>query len=190
MLENVFTFFNMIFVFIAVILIAVGSYGELTFIVIIVLNTGIGIVQELVSKKKLDDLSLLAKTRAKVMREGKLCEVDTEELVEDDIVYYGAGSQIHADGTVVTGEIQVNEGLLTGEADEITKGAGKELFSGSYVISGECYARLTKVGEESYGARLTAEAQKTTRQKKPGMMKSLTYLLYIIGVFILSLIHI
>lgn len=186
-LENVFTFFNMIFVFIAVILIAVGSYGELTFIVIIVLNTGIGIVQELASKKKLDDLTLLAKTRAKVMRDGKLCEVDTEELVEDDIVYYGAGSQIHADGTVINGEIQVNEGLLTGESDEITKVAGKELFSGSYVISGECYARLTKVGEESYGAKLTAEAQKTTRQKKPGMMKSLTYLLYIIGVFIVPI---
>ncbi len=186
-LENVFTFFNMIFVFIAVILIAVGSYGELTFIIIIVLNTGIGIVQELASKKKLDDLTLLAKARAKVIRDGKLCEVDTEELVEDDIVYYGAGSQIHADGTVIEGEIQVNEGMLTGEADEITKIAGKELFSGSYVISGECYARLTKVGEESYGARLTAEAQKTTRQKKPGMMKSLTYLLYIIGVFIVPI---
>ena len=100
-----------------------------------------------------------------------------EELVEDDIVYYGAGSQIHADGEVIHGEIQVNEGLLTGEADEITKKPGMELFSGSYVISGECYARLTKVGEESYGARLTAEAQKTTRRKKPGMMKSLTQLL-------------
>lgn len=186
-LENVFTFFNMIFVFIAVILIAVKSYRELTFIVIIVLNTAIGIVQELISKKKLDNLSLLARTKAKVIREGKLCEVDTEELVEDDIVYYGAGSQIHADGEVIHGEIQVNEGLLTGEADEITKKPGMELFSGSYVISGECYARLTKVGEESYGARLTAEAQKTTRRKKPGMMKSLTQLLYLIGVFIVPI---
>lgn len=186
-LENVFTFFNMIFVFIAVILIAVGAFKELTFIVIIVLNTGIGIVQELISKKKLDDLSVLAKTKVKVVREGQIYEVDTEDLVEDDIVYYGAGSQIHADGKVIAGEIQVNEGLLTGESDEITKNSGKELFSGSYVISGECYARLTKVGEESYGARLTAEAQKTTRQKKPGMMKSLTYLLYIIGVFIVPI---
>ena len=186
-LENVFTFFNMIFLFIAVILIGVGSYRELTFIIIIVLNTAIGIIQELASKKKLDDLSLLAKTKAKVVRDGNIYEVDTEELVEDDIVYYGAGSQIYADGEVVAGEIQVNEGLLTGESDEITKVSGKELFSGSYVISGECYARLTKVGEESYGARLTAEAQKTTRQKKPGMMKSLTYLLYIIGVFIVPI---
>lgn len=186
-LENVFTFFNMIFVFLAVILIAVGSYGELTFIVIIVLNTAIGIVQELLSKKKLDNLSLLAKTKAKVVREGQLCEVDTEEVVEDDIVYFGAGSQIYADGNVIAGEIQVNEGLLTGESDEITKVPGKELFSGSYVISGECYARLTKVGEESYGARLTAEAQKTVRQKKPGMMKSLTHLLYIIGVLLVPI---
>lgn len=186
-LENVFTFFNMIFVFLAVILIAVGSYGELTFIVIIVLNTAIGIVQELISKKKLDNLSLLAKTKAKVVREGQLCEVDTEEVVEDDIVYFGAGSQIYADGNVIAGEIQVNEGLLTGESDEITKVPGKELFSGSYVISGECYARLTKVGEESYGARLTAEAQKTVRQKKPGMMKSLTHLLYIIGVLLVPI---
>ncbi len=186
-LENVLTFFNMIFVFIAVILIAVGSYRELTFIVIIVLNTAIGIAQELVSKKKLDDLSLLAKTKAKAIRDGEICEIDTEELVEDDVVYYGAGSQIHADGEVISGEIQVNEGLLTGESDEITKTPGKELYSGSYVISGECYARLTKVGEESYGARLTAEAKKTTRQKKPGMMKSLTYLLYLIGAFIVPI---
>lgn len=186
-LENVFTFFNMIFMFIAAVLIAVGAFKELTFIVIIVLNTGIGIVQELISKKKLDDLSLLAKTKAKVIREGQIYEVDTEDLVEDDIVYYGAGSQIHADGKVIAGEIQVNEGLLTGESDEITKDPGKELFSGSYVISGECYARLTRVGEESYGAKLTAEAQKSTRQKKPGMMKSLTYLLYIIGVFIVPI---
>lgn len=186
-MENVFTFFNMIFVFLAVILIAVGSYGELTFIVIIVLNTAIGIVQELISKKKLDNLSLLAKTKAKVVREGQLCEVDTEEVVEDDIVYFGAGSQIYADGNVIAGEIQVNEGLLTGESDEITKVPGKELFSGSYVISGECYARLTKVGAESYGARLTAEAQKTVRQKKPGMMKSLTHLLYIIGVLLVPI---
>ena len=116
-LENVFTFFNMIFVFIAAVLIAVGAFKELTFIVIIVLNTGIGIVQELISKKKLDDLSLLAKTKAKVIREGQIYEVDTEDLVEDDIVYYGAGSQIHADGKVIAGEIQVNEGLLTGESD-------------------------------------------------------------------------
>lgn len=186
-LENVFTFFNMIFVFLAVILIAVGSFRELTFIIIIVLNTAIGIVQELVSKKKLDDLSLLAKTNARVIRDGTICEIDTEEMVEDDIVYYGAGSQIHADGEVVSGEIQVNEGLLTGEADEITKTEGMELFSGSYVISGECYARLTRVGEESYGARLTAEAQKTARQKKPGMMKSLTQLLYLIGIFIVPI---
>ncbi|MBU5474057.1 HAD-IC family P-type ATPase [Roseburia sp. MSJ-14] len=186
-LENVFTFFNMIFVFIAAILIAVGAFKELTFIVIIVLNTGIGIVQELISKKKLDDLSLLAKTKAKVVRDGQIYEVDTEDLVEDDIVYFGAGSQIHADGKVIAGEIQVNEGLLTGESDEITKNPGKELFSGSYVISGECYARLTRVGEESYGAKLTAEAQKSTRQKKPGMMKSLTYLLYIIGMFIVPI---
>lgn len=186
-LENVFTFFNMIFVFLTVILIAVGSYGELTFIVIIVLNTTIGIVQELLSKKKLDNLSLLAKTKAKVVREGQLFEVDTEEVVEDDIVYFGAGSQIYADGNVIAGEVQVNEGLLTGESDEITKVPGKELFSGSYVISGECYARLTKVGEESYGVRLTAEAQKTVRQKKPGMMKSLTHLLYIIGVFLVPI---
>ena len=130
-MENVLTFFNMIFVFIAVILIAVGSYRELTFIVIIVLNTAIGIAQELVSKKKLDDLSLLAKTKAKAIRDGEICEIDTEELVEDDVVYYGAGSQIHADGEVISGEIQVNEGLLTGESDEITKTPGKELYSGS-----------------------------------------------------------
>ena len=186
-LENSLTFFNMIFIFLAVVLIAVGSFRELTFLIVIVLNTAIGIGQELISKKKLDDLSLLAKTKAKALRDGKLCTIETEELVEDDIVYYGAGSQIHADGTIISGEISVNEGLLTGEADEIVKKQGQELFSGSYVVAGECYARLTKVGEESYGAKLTAEAQKSTRQKKPGMMKSLTQLLYIIGALLVPI---
>lgn len=183
-LENVFTYFNFIFLFLAAILIAVGSYKELTFLFVILANTAIGIVQELLSKRKLDQLTLLAEAQAQVMREGELVTIPVDELVEDDLVYYKAGCQIAADGKVILGEVQVNEALVTGEADEIIKKEGDELLSGSFIISGECYEKLTRVGEKSYGASLTKEAKKAVKRTKPGMMKALTQLLYVIGVVI------
>lgn len=183
-LENVFTYFNFIFLFLAAILIAVGSYKELTFLFVILANTAIGIVQELLSKRKLDQLTLLAGAQVQVMRGGELVTIPVDELVEDDLVYYKAGCQIAADGTVILGEVQVNEALVTGEADEIIKKEGDELLSGSFIISGECYGRLTRVGEASYGANLTKEAKKAVKRTKPGMMKALTQLLYVIGVVI------
>lgn len=182
--ENVCTYFNFIFLFLAAILIAVGSYKELTFLFVILANTAIGIVQELLSKRKLDQLTLLAEARVQVMRGGKLVTISVDDLVEDDLVYYKADCQIAADGTVILGEVQVNEALVTGEADEITKKEGDELLSGSFIISGECYGKLTRVGEASYGARLTKEAKRAIKRTKPGMMKALTQLLYVIGVVI------
>lgn len=183
-LENVFTYFNFIFFFLAVILIAVGSYSELTFLLVIAANTAIGIVQELLSKKKLDELTLLSKKEVQTIRGGELVSVLADELVEDDIVYFSAGDQICADSEIIEGELQVNEALVTGEAEEIEKKKGEELLSGSFVVSGECYGRLTRVGEASYGARLTLEAKKAGKRKKPGMMKSLDRLLCVIGIII------
>lgn len=183
--ENVFTYFNFIFLFIAAVLIAVGSYKELTFLLVIAANTAIGIVQELLSKKKLDKLTLLAREEVQTVREGKLIKVPADELVEGDLVYFSGGDQVCADSEILEGEIQVNEALVTGEAEEIGKKRGDELLSGSFVVSGECYGRLTRVGEASYGAKLALEAKKAGKRKQPGMMKSLNYLLFVIGIVII-----
>ena len=186
-LENLFSFFNIIFYIIAGFLIAVGSFGELIFLLVVAANTAIGIIQELHAKKKLDSLSLLSAPRAQVVRDGELTTVYTAQLVQDDLVLLGAGNQISADAMVVSGAVQVNESLLTGEADEVAKGVGSELLSGSFVVSGKCYAVLTRVGAESYAARLTNEAKKSKKSHLPGMMRSLNRLLIAIGILIVPI---
>jgi len=186
-LENLFSFFNLIFFVIAAFLIAVGSFGELVFLLVVAANTAIGIVQELISKKKLDALSLLSAPRAQVIRDGQLETIPTAELVQDDLVILAAGNQISADGEVVAGTVQVNESLLTGESDEIVKQPGDTLLSGSFVVSGKCRAVLTRVGSESYAARLTQEAQKSKKSHLPGMMRSLNRLLIAIGILIVPI---
>ena len=186
-LENLFSFFNIIFYIIAGFLIAVGSYGELIFLLVVAANTAIGIIQELHAKKKLDSLSLLSAPRAQVVRDGELTTVYTAQLVQDDLVLLGAGNQISADAMVVSGAVQVNESLLTGESDEVAKGVGSELLSGSFVVSGKCYAVLTRVGAASYAARLTNEAKKSKKSHLPGMMRSLNRLLIAIGILIVPI---
>ena len=136
-LENVFSFFNLIFFVLAGILIAVGSFDELLFLGVVLANTAIGIVQELLSKKKLDELSLLSAPKSQVIRDGKSVTVPTSSLVKDDLVVLGAGNQITADAQVVSGSVQVNESLITGESDEIAKNPGDTLLSGSFVVSGK-----------------------------------------------------
>ena len=162
-LENLFSFFNIIFYIIAGFLIAVGSFGELIFLLVVAANTAIGIIQELHAKKKLDSLSLLSAPRSQVVRDGIEGTIPTSHLVQDDLVILSAGNQIPADAKVVSGSVQVNESLITGESDEITKGEGSELLSGSFVVSGKCYAVLTHVGAESYASRLTNEAKNPKR---------------------------
>ena len=132
-LENLFSFFNLIFFIIAGFLIAVGSFGELIFLLVVAANTAIGIIQELHAKKKLDALSLLSAPRAQVIRDSKVTTIPTADLVKDDLVVLSAGNQIAADAKVVSGSVQVNESLITGESDEISKGVGSELLSGSFV---------------------------------------------------------
>ena len=146
--ENVFTYFNLIFAVLAVLLCIAGSFRDLTFLPVILANTLIGIIQEVRAKQVLDNLSMLNAPRSAVVRDGKKKIVDSEELVLDDIVIFKAGSQVCADAEVCAGEVQVNESLLTGESDEITKRRGDKLMSGSFIVSGQCHARLDKVGED------------------------------------------
>ena len=186
--SNVFTYFNAIFALFAAALISVRSpISNILFMGVVVINTVIGIVQELRSKKALDALNILRSPKAMVIRDGEETETTTDQLVRDDVVVFSAGDQVCADALVLSGECMVNEALVTGEADEIRKGPGSELLSGSFLVSGECRARLTAVGADSFVNRLTLEAK---RQKKPrlrGMMRSLSDLVKWIGIIIVPM---
>ena len=185
--ENVFTYFNLIFAVLAVLLILVGSFRDLTFLPVIIANTLIGIVQEIRSKKVLDKLTVLNAPKAQVLREGALHTIQSEDLVLDDVVRWEAGNQICADAVVLEGEVQVNESLLTGEADEISKKTGDSLMSGSFIVSGSCYARLEKVGKDSYISRLTLEAKAEKTREQSEMMRSLTKLIKMVGFVIIPI---
>ena len=186
--SNVFTYFNLIFTILAILLIVVGSFKDLSFMLIIFANTGIGIFQELRSKKTLDNLRFAKMPRCACIRNGYRIEVNTEELVLDDTVILSSGSQIPADAVVLDGSVNVNESLITGESDEIEKLPGDELLSGSYVISGECAAQLTAVGKDSYINRLTAEATKQNKKDNESqMVKSLDRLVLFIGIAIIPI---
>ncbi len=182
---NMFTYFNLMFFVLAAAILSVGSYQNLLFLVVIVINTLIGIIQELNAKRTLDKLVLLSAPKAAAVRDGVVVSLPTDKIVLDDIVVFKTGNQIYADGAVLDGEVQVNESLITGESDDISKLKGDSLISGSFVVSGECRARLEKVGADSFVAKLTIEAKKNKKRKQTGMMKALTRLLQIIGIAII-----
>lgn len=185
--ENILTYFNLIFAVLGVCLILVGDFTDLLFELLVVANTAIGIVQQIRSKRTIDKLSLLSASRATAVRDGQLVAVKTHELVRDDIVELAAGGQIPADGTVVSGQAQVNEGLITGEADAITKNPGDRMLSGSFVLSGKCRFRLERVGTDSYASRLTLAAKKESAPAKSEMMRSLDMLIRVIGVALIPI---
>ncbi len=179
--ENVFTYFNLIFLVLAVLLCMVGSFRNLTFLPVIITNTLIGIVQEIRAKNTLEKLNMLNAPHANVVRDGKESNVDSEDLVLDDIVIFKSGNQICADAVVVEGEVRVNESLLTGESDEIGKGIGDHLMSGSFVAAGQCYARLEAVGADSYISKLTLEAKAMQKGEQSEMIRSLDKLVKFVG---------
>lgn len=185
--ENVFTYFNLIFLVLAVLLCLVGSFRDLTFLPVIVLNTLIGIIQETRAKKVLDNLTMLNAPHAMVIRDGKKSQINAEDLVVDDIVIFEAGNQVCADAEVCAGEVQVNESLLTGESDEITKRKGDQLMSGSFIVSGQCHARLDKVGADSYISRLTLEAKAMQNTEQSEMIRSLDKLVKWVSVAIIPI---
>lgn len=185
--DNVFTYFNLIFSILALLLCIAGSFRNLTFLPVIILNTLIGIIQEVRAKKVLDNLTMLNAPHAAVIRDGKKSVIDAEELVLDDIVIFKAGNQVCADAEVCAGEVQVNESLLTGEADEITKRKGDSLMSGSFIVSGKCHARLEKVGMDSYISKLTIEAKEMQEGEQSEMIRSLDKLVKCVGIAIIPI---
>ena len=157
--ENICTLFNLLNILIALGLVLVNAWSNLFFLVVIICNIVIGILQELHAKKLVDDLSLLMRQKVSVMRDGVVCSVDVQDLVVDDIMVLSSGEQIVCDAVLIQGEAEVNEALLSGESDPIHKRKKDQLLSGSSIISGKCYARIIHVGEENYANRIASEVK-------------------------------
>ena len=177
-LENLLTFFNLVFLVLAIVLLIGGSsVKNMTFLVIVICNTVIGCFQEIRAKRAVDKLTLVAAQQVRTLREGQIKMIRSDLLVRDDIVEFVAGDQICADAVVRSGEIQVNEALVTGEEDAIRKRPGDELKSGSFVVAGKARAQLTKVGADSFASRLAIEAKADPHAAKSEMMRSLDKLI-------------
>lgn len=185
--SNIFTYFNLIFTILAVFLCLVGSFWNLTFLPVVIGNTVIGIVQELRAKRTLDKMNMLNVPHASAVRDGIRQQIPSEALVKDDVVILSAGDQICADAVVLDGNISVNESLLTGEADEIRKEPGSSLLSGSFVVSGQCCAKLECVGKESYISRLTAQAKAMGSGEQSEMIRSINQLVKWVGILIIPM---
>lgn len=164
-LSSIFTFFNMLYLAITIILIVVGRSDQLIFLFAVIPNVLIGLIQEIISKKKIDKLRLMSAPVATVIRDSQKLEIPTGDVVLDDVIMYTSGKQICADSVVLDGSIEVNEALLTGEADAIPKTKGAKLFAGSFVSSGTCVARVDKVGKDCYINKLSSEAKKYSAPK-------------------------
>ena len=180
--DNLCTYFNLVFVVLAVMLASVCSWLNMGFLGVVFCNTLIGIAQQLRAKKTIDELTLVSAHKVRCLRDDTWNLCLSEELVQDDVVEFGAGDQIVADAVVLEGSAQVNESLITGEARAVPKTVGGELRSGSFLMAGHCIARLTRVGEESYASKLTAAAQADGHKVAKGeMMRALDKLIKAIG---------
>ena len=184
--KNIFTFFNMTCLIVACALIAVGAYTDMMFMVIVILNTTIGIIQEIKAKKIMDKLSLTNSNFTKVVRDGEEEEIYKTEVVLDDVLCLNPGMQIACDSIVIDGQVEVNESLLTGESQPVKKQKGDNLLGGSFISSGNCKAKVNKIGDENYISQLSEKA-KTFKQAKSELLTSLRTLIKIITIFMVPI---
>ena len=184
--ENTLTFFNFLNLVLLVLVLLVGSYKNAFFVCIIIINTLIGIAQEIRAKKTIDKLAILTARKSVVIREGQKWTVPTEELVLDDVVCLKTGDQVPADARILEGSLGVNESLLTGESDNLPKNEGDELFSGSFVTSGEACCQIIHVGKDNYAAQITSEAKEFKRHNSE-LKNSLNAILKVISIIIVPL---
>ncbi|MCT0033483.1 HAD family hydrolase [Lactococcus lactis subsp. lactis] len=185
--RNTFTFFNLIFAVIAILISLVQAWNQLIFLPIIVINTIVGIYQEIKAKRYLDQMTLLHAPQSTVIRNGQQEKIASDDLVEEDIIILKTGNQIVADARIVEGSIFVNESLLTGEADEIEKNVDDKLLSGSFVVSGEAKVILEKVGKDSYISKLTEQAKLVDHGEDSEMLRALNKLLKWVSFIILPI---
>ena len=183
---NIFTFFNIICLSCAIALWCVGSWSDTIFMLIVVANTLISIIQEIKAKKTIDKLTLTNSNFTKVLRDGEEMEIYKNEVVVDDLLILASGMQIASDSIVVEGSIEVNESLLTGEAQPIRKNVGDSIMAGSFVSSGTCKAQVEKVGSANYIEKLSGKAKKYSKPKSE-LLSSLTFIIRLIGIVIIPL---
>ncbi len=184
--SNVFTYFNMILTLLGILLLSIKSYTNLWFMVIAIINTSIGVYQEFRARKTIMDLSLIKETKVMVVREGLFLEISIEEIVLGDLVIYTSGKQVVTDGVVEYGSLNVNESNITGESKSVMKDEDDTLFSGSYIISGEAYVKVSAVGKDNYIDSLQSQA-KTLSKPKSIIINTLRGILKVIGVIIIPL---
>lgn len=182
--DNLFTFYNLVFLLLAACLLAVGAFRDMLFLGVVAANAAIGILQEVRVRAVLRRAELLRKSPVRAVRDGRVTPLPPEELVLDDVVLFSAGGQVCADGVLLTGGAEVNESLLTGEEDPVKKRPGDLLYSGSVLTAGECTARLTAVGADSYAARLTQTARRQKR-RRTGIAHDLDRYLRVVGALLL-----
>lgn len=185
-IRNLCTFFNFLWLILAVALIWVGAYSDLTFLVVIVINTGVSIFQEIKAKKTVEKLSIMTAPKVTAIRNGKKCEITSDAILLDEIIYLENGNQIPADCIVIDGNIEVNESLLTGESHSIKKTKNDAILGGSFIVSGSCYARVDKVGKDCYVQKLTQSA-KEFKAPASNLFKDLKKLIYWIAVILVPL---
>ncbi|MBR4306139.1 MAG: HAD-IC family P-type ATPase, partial [Ruminiclostridium sp.] len=185
--DNCLTFFNFINIILAIFVVAVGSFKNCLFLGVILCNTAIGIFQEIRSKKAVDKLALISAPKAKVIRNGKEEIIAVKDIVMDDLMILGAGNQICSDCIVLQGECEVNESLITGESDPVTKKEGDEILSGSFVICGDVKAQVIRIGADNYANKITSGA-KYIKKNKSEMLESINYVLKIISICIIPMI--
>jgi cation-transporting P-type ATPase E len=184
--ENVVTYFNVLLFALAAVLIVFGQYGQITFLFIAILNTLIGIYQEIKAKKTIDKLKLVTSSSFQVMRNGEKIVLQTEGLVLDDIYFIKIGDQIPTDSILMEGKIEVNESLLTGESLPITKNPGDKIYAGSFVVSGSATLRADLVGEYNYISGIQAKAKEVNKPKSE-LVRSLNAVIKVIGIIIIPL---
>lgn len=183
---NLFTFFNMILAFLAILLISIKSYRNIWFVVIAVLNTGIAIFQEFRARSLIQKLSLITEDKIMVVRQGVFIETSVESIVLGDLLSYSAGKQVVTDGIIEYGELTVNESNITGESRSVSKKPGDFLYSGSFVITGKAFVDVTAVGKDNYIDSLQSQA-KTLSKPKSVIVKTLRNILKVIAVIIVPL---
>ncbi len=183
LIDNFFTLFNFLNLFLGIALFLVGSYKNMFFLLIAIINTAISTFQEIHSKRIIDKLSIMASSKAIVIRNGKHQEISIYDLVLDDIVELNTGNQISADSLILDGEVQVNESFITGEPDLITKHKGDKILSGSFIVSGKCIAQIEHIGSDNYTAKISSGAKyikKVNSEIMTSLKKIIKFLSFII----------
>ncbi len=190
--SNVVTLFNIINIILAIAVILVGSFKNLTFMIVIITNTLISIFQELRSKKTLDKLKVISKSPIKAIRNGKELKIDKDDIVLDDVLEFSIGNQVVVDSIILSGEVEVDESFITGESDTIFKKSGDMLLSGSFIVSGRCRSRVEHIGRDNYTAKIASDT-KYIKPVSSEIMRSLkkivsviSFLLVPVGILLFS----